>query len=61
MTHGGDTIPQQDFPFLAQAALDGRLDLDRFVTKTIALDEVPDALDALHGPHGRPHRREALG
>ena len=28
VTHGGDTIPQQDFPFLAQAALDGRLDLD---------------------------------
>jgi Zn-dependent alcohol dehydrogenase len=52
VTHGGDTIPQEDFPFLAQAALDGRLDLDRFVTKTIALDEVPDALDALHAPQG---------
>src|SRR5207245_9877466 len=25
VTHGGDTIPQVDFPFLAQAALDGRL------------------------------------
>ena len=33
VTHGGDTIPQQDFPFLAQAALDGRLDLARFVTR----------------------------
>ena len=52
VTHGGDTIPQQDFPFLAQAALDGRLDLARFVTKTISLDEVPDALDALHAPQG---------
>jgi S-(hydroxymethyl)mycothiol dehydrogenase len=52
VTHGGDTIPQQDFPFLAQAALEGRLDLARFVTKTIALDEVPDALDALHAPQG---------
>jgi S-(hydroxymethyl)mycothiol dehydrogenase len=52
VTHGGDTIPQQDFPFLAQAALDGKLDLQRFVTKTIALDEVPDALDALHAPTG---------
>ena len=50
VTHGGDTIPQEDFPFLAQAALDGRLDLDRFVTKTIALEEVPDALDELHAP-----------
>ena len=52
VTHGGDTIPQEDFPFLAQAALDGRLDLDRFVTKTISLDEVPDALDELHAPKG---------
>ena len=52
VTHGGDTIPQEDFPFLAQAALDGKLDLDRFVTRTIALDEVPDALDDLHAPTG---------
>ena len=44
VTHGGDTIPQEDFPFLAEAALDGRLDLARFVTRTISLDEVPDAL-----------------
>ena len=44
VTHGGDTIPQEDFPFLARAALDGRLDLDRFVTSTIPLDEVPDRL-----------------
>jgi S-(hydroxymethyl)mycothiol dehydrogenase len=52
VTHGGDTIPQEDFPFLAQAALDGRLDLDRFVTKTISLDEVPEALDELHATKG---------
>jgi S-(hydroxymethyl)mycothiol dehydrogenase len=44
ITHGGDTIPQEDFPFLAQAALDGRMDLARFVTSTISLDEVPDHL-----------------
>ena len=44
VTHGGDTIPQQDFPFLAQAALDGRIDLARFVTSTITLDEVPERL-----------------
>jgi S-(hydroxymethyl)mycothiol dehydrogenase len=47
VTHGGDTIPQEDFPFLAQAALDGRLDLARFVTRTIALDEAPDALETV--------------
>ena len=44
VTHGGDTIPQKDFPFLAQAALDGRIDLARFVTSTISLDEVPERL-----------------
>jgi S-(hydroxymethyl)mycothiol dehydrogenase len=44
VTHGGDTIPQEDFPFLAQAALDGRIDLKRFVTSTISLDEVPERL-----------------
>jgi S-(hydroxymethyl)mycothiol dehydrogenase len=44
VTHGGDTIPQQDFPFLAHAALDGRIDLARFVTSTIPLDEVPARL-----------------
>lgn len=47
VTHGGDTIPRQDFPFLAQAALDGRLDLARFVTSTISLEEVPDRLERL--------------
>jgi S-(hydroxymethyl)mycothiol dehydrogenase len=52
VTHGGDTIPQQDFPFLAQAALDGRLDLDRFVTRTVGLDEAASALDDLHAPKG---------
>ena len=47
VTHGGDTIPQQDFPFLAHAALEGRLDLARFVTRTISLDEAPAALYAV--------------
>jgi S-(hydroxymethyl)mycothiol dehydrogenase len=47
VTHGGDTIPQQDFPFLARAALDGKVDLARFVTRTISLDDAPAALDAV--------------
>ena len=47
VTHGGDTIPQEDFPFLARAALDGRLDLGRFVTSTISLDEVPERLERI--------------
>jgi S-(hydroxymethyl)mycothiol dehydrogenase len=52
VTHGGDTVPQEDFPFLAQAALDGKLDLQRFVTRTIRLEDVPAALDELHRPAG---------
>jgi len=44
VTHGGDTIPQEDFPFLTRAALEGRIDLARFVTSTISLDEVPERL-----------------
>jgi S-(hydroxymethyl)mycothiol dehydrogenase len=47
VTHGGDTIPQEDFPFLARAALDGRLDLARFVSRTLPLEEAPDALGRL--------------
>lgn len=47
VTHGGDTIPQEDFPFLARAALDGRIDLARFVTSTISLDEVPERLERI--------------
>jgi S-(hydroxymethyl)mycothiol dehydrogenase len=47
VTHGGDTIPREDFPFLAQAALDGRIDLARFVTGTISLDEVPERLSRI--------------
>jgi S-(hydroxymethyl)mycothiol dehydrogenase len=47
VTHGGDTVPQEDFPFLAKAALDGRLDLARFVTSTIPLAEVPERLERI--------------
>jgi S-(hydroxymethyl)mycothiol dehydrogenase len=47
VTHGGDTIPQEDFPYLAQAALDGRIDLARFVTSTISLDAVPERLSQI--------------
>jgi S-(hydroxymethyl)mycothiol dehydrogenase len=47
VTHGGDTIPQEDFPFLAHAALEGKIDLARFVTRTVSLDEAPAALHAV--------------
>jgi S-(hydroxymethyl)mycothiol dehydrogenase len=52
VTHGGDTIPQEDFPFLARAALEGKIDLGRFVTKIVSLDEAAAALEELHAPTG---------
>jgi S-(hydroxymethyl)mycothiol dehydrogenase len=39
----GDCLPTRDFPMLIDLYLGGRLDLDRFVSETIALDEVEDA------------------
>jgi S-(hydroxymethyl)mycothiol dehydrogenase len=39
----GDCLPSKDFPMLIDLYLQGRLDLDRFVTETIKLDEVEDA------------------
>ena len=43
VSHGGDHVPAEDFPTLAQLALDGKLDLGGLVTKTIVLDEVERA------------------
>lgn len=39
----GDCLPTRDFPMLIDLYLQGRLDLDRFVTETIALDDVEAA------------------
>src|SRR5690242_17965911 len=39
----GDCLPSRDFPMLIDLYLSGRLDLDRFVSETIALDQVEDA------------------
>jgi Zn-dependent alcohol dehydrogenase len=47
VSHGGDHWPAVDFPRLAQLALDGELDLASMVTRTIALDDVPEALNDL--------------
>jgi S-(hydroxymethyl)mycothiol dehydrogenase len=43
-SHGGDHLPEPDFPRLAQWALDGKLDLAGMVTRRIGLDEAPQAL-----------------
>jgi S-(hydroxymethyl)mycothiol dehydrogenase len=49
----GDCLPSRDFPVLVDLYLAGRLDLDRFVSETIALDEV-------EGAFGRMQRGEVL-
>ncbi|MFF2848060.1 S-(hydroxymethyl)mycothiol dehydrogenase [Streptomyces sp. NPDC058001] len=46
----GDCLPSRDFPMLIDLYLQGRLDLDAFVTETIALDEVEQAFERMH--HG---------
>jgi S-(hydroxymethyl)mycothiol dehydrogenase len=44
----GDCLPSRDFPMLIDLHQQGRLDLDRFVSETIALDEVESAFDKMH-------------
>ena len=39
----GDCLPSRDFPIIIDHYLRGRFDLDRFVSETIALDEVEQA------------------
>jgi S-(hydroxymethyl)mycothiol dehydrogenase len=47
VSHGGDHLPQEDFPRLAQLALEGTLDLAAMVTRTGPLDEWDEALRAM--------------
>ncbi|MER6152580.1 S-(hydroxymethyl)mycothiol dehydrogenase [Streptomyces hirsutus] len=46
----GDCLPSRDFPMLIDLYLQGRLDLDAFVSETIALDQVEEAFAKMH--HG---------
>ena len=39
----GDCLPERDFPMLTNLYLQGRLPLDKFVSETIALDQVEEA------------------
>ena len=41
--HAGDTLPSNDFPLLAQLYLQGKLDLDRMVSRVIGLSDVEEA------------------
>ena len=43
----GDCLPSRDFPLLIDLHLQGRLDLDRFVSETITLDDVEGAFDRM--------------
>jgi Zn-dependent alcohol dehydrogenase len=47
VSHGGDHLPQEDFPRLAHWALEGTLDLASMVTRTAPLDGWSDALEAM--------------
>ncbi len=49
----GDCLPSRDFPMLVDLFLQGRFPLDRFVSETIALDEVEEAF-------GKMERGEVL-
>jgi S-(hydroxymethyl)mycothiol dehydrogenase len=44
----GDCLPERDFPMLIDLYLQGRLDLDAFVTETIGLDDVEAAFEKMH-------------
>jgi S-(hydroxymethyl)mycothiol dehydrogenase len=41
--HCGDALPSHDFPLLAQLYLQGQLELDSMVTRTISIHDVEDA------------------
>lgn len=43
----GDCLPSRDFPMLVDLYRRGRLDLDRFVSETIALDQIEEAFDRM--------------
>jgi S-(hydroxymethyl)mycothiol dehydrogenase len=44
----GDCLPTRDFPMLVDLYLQGRLDLDAFVSETIGLGDVEAAFEKMH-------------
>ncbi|WP_030434852.1 S-(hydroxymethyl)mycothiol dehydrogenase [Actinoplanes subtropicus] len=44
----GDCLPSRDFPMLVALYQQGRLDLDKFVSEEIALDQVEEAFAKMH-------------
>ena len=45
VSHGGDVLPQYDFPVMAEYYREGKLDLDFMVTKVIGLDDIEPAFE----------------
>ena len=43
----GGARPEVDFPFLARAYLDGRLELDALVSRRLPLEDINTGLEAL--------------
>ncbi|MBL8705614.1 MAG: Zn-dependent alcohol dehydrogenase [Rhodospirillales bacterium] len=48
----GGARPRRDFPLLAQAYLDGRLNLDDLITARLPLDRINDGFDAMRRGEG---------
>ena len=44
----GDCLPSRDFPMLVDLYLQGRFDLDAFVSETIGVDDVEAAFEKMH-------------
>jgi S-(hydroxymethyl)mycothiol dehydrogenase len=44
----GDCLPSRDFPLLTDLYLQGRLDLDAFVSEKIGIDDVEAAFEKMH-------------
>jgi S-(hydroxymethyl)mycothiol dehydrogenase len=45
----GDCLPSRDFPVLIDLYLQGRFDLDAFVSETIGIGDVEKAFERMHG------------
>ena len=43
----GDCLPSRDFPMLVDLYLQGRLDLEGFVSERIGIDEIPEAFERM--------------
>ena len=44
----GDCLPERDFPMLIDLYLQGRLDLDAFVSETIGIEDIEKAFEKMH-------------